>query len=510
MKQVFYINNDGLTLFHWNGRRSCAPMTFPHSKDGATALAEFLNQQPKTPTKVVIDIIEEDFRRESIRNMGPADRKFVTTRYLERHFRDSGRYTVATHQGKNPEEKHHDLVLYSGITNTEQLDQWLSPFIENDIPISGIWSVPLMVSQLKKTIMSPSTSVLVFQQDDQTLRQVLLVDGLVVTSRLTRIQHHDTSLEDFFLDETERMLHFYRRKRFIPYNQKIDVIYYHGSAVETTRLEATNDTYVITHKPLSDFLKCKYDTDIGGIALFAEKAAQLAPNTSHYQPPHILKPYRVFQANQWFIRIGVGCFTVSLLGSQLLLSQAYYHQTEAEQAVKETRKTKTAYNKRFSPIEGIIENSNEIMASVELADKLRQLTISSPLDDFQTLSMVFQQPKFSDFNLATLTWSQELTFDKKRLVVEELPPPQLSIVGQLPIDRRNTREAVNRVNDFAAAIEQSPFHSTRIVKPPLNYRPEHALQFSSEPDKIIYVSEAGNLGTFQLDVATRAEDDDDK
>jgi|GEM_PF-5853801 len=508
MKQVFYINNDAFILFHWNSHRSCTPIVFPHSSAGKNELTEFLSSHPKTPTKVIVDIIEEDFRRESVRSMGASDRKIVTQRYLDRHFRDSSGYTAATYQGKSAEEKNHDNILYSGITNTEQLDEWLEPFTREDIPICGIWSVPLMLTQLKKQLSPPPNSVLVFQQDWQTLRQVLLVNGFVVTSRLTRSQHDEQSLEDFFLDETERMLHFYRRKRFIPYNQKIDVIYYYGFDTQVEQLVATNETYSIATENLASLLSTDYSQQVCGAALFAEKVLKLANASCHYRPEHVLKSYHIFRANQWVKRIGIGCFAASLLGTQLLVSQAYYRQTESKQASLEAKQVKKAYSERYKPIEGVIKNSKEISASVELAAKLRELGLNDPLGDFTRFSQVFQAPNYNDMQLISLKWSQQLSYKKKKLLIDEEMFPKLEVVGQIPVESRNTRHAVDIVNQLASTLGQSGFYATRVTKPPLDYRPERQLQFSTEPDKVIYLSEAGNLGTFKLDMMTKAVPDD--
>ena len=89
MKRLFYFTGYRLSVLHWKGRTLAGSSSFEPTESGLAKFRSYLQQTENIPSKFLVDVIEEDFRNETIPHVGARDRKAVVNRLLDRYYRSS-------------------------------------------------------------------------------------------------------------------------------------------------------------------------------------------------------------------------------------------------------------------------------------------------------------------------------------------------------------------------------------------------------------------------------------
>ena len=182
MKRIFYFSGHRLTVFHWNRKTLAGACSFESDDIGFGKFRQYLSSSAKSATGILLDIIEEDFRKDSIPHVMGKDRKAVIGRLIDRHYRSSGYFTYSEIQGQQKSGRKDDEVLLAAVTNTELVRQWIRIIEECDVPLSGIWSLPLLSKAILPVIGARKGPVLlVTQQVNSNLRQTYFNNGKMIS-----------------------------------------------------------------------------------------------------------------------------------------------------------------------------------------------------------------------------------------------------------------------------------------------------------------------------------------
>ena len=184
MKRILYFTGHRLTAFHWKGKKLTGSCSFEPDNDGYEKFERYLASSIKTPVKFLVDVIEEDFRIESAPHVYGNDRKAVISRMLDRFYKASKQYTYYEVLDRQKTGRRDDNVLLGAMTNPQLVEPWVKIIEENEVPLSGIWSLPLVSQHLLPCIGAKKGCVLlVSQQVNSNLRQTFFRDGKMLSSR---------------------------------------------------------------------------------------------------------------------------------------------------------------------------------------------------------------------------------------------------------------------------------------------------------------------------------------
>ncbi|MBF2759223.1 MAG: hypothetical protein ISN28_02970 [Ectothiorhodospiraceae bacterium AqS1] len=187
------------------------------------------------PIHLLVDLVEEDFRLESVPHVIGRSRRSVLDLRGRRLFPEAshvhalrrGRAEPADLEGmRSPSARRDDIVLFSAIVRPQYLDPWLDLLFECDIPLVGVSSLPLASERLlrlpafidrlrskeRESSSKPDASappsaassisddaiaerlLLVSESGDSSLRQSFFKKGRLVMSRLAALPKGDASL----------------------------------------------------------------------------------------------------------------------------------------------------------------------------------------------------------------------------------------------------------------------------------------------------------------------------
>lgn len=100
-----------------------------------------------TPLHLLADLVEMEFRFETVALLRGSDRRALHERRLQQSFRNSP-YRHALPLGRNPGRRGEEKLLLSAVTNPDLVSPWTAPLRQAHLPLSGIASVPVLQQRL--------------------------------------------------------------------------------------------------------------------------------------------------------------------------------------------------------------------------------------------------------------------------------------------------------------------------------------------------------------------------
>jgi hypothetical protein len=191
---------------------------------GASAFERYLSGMTEVPTHIFTDLIEEDFRLDTIPHVGSRDREALLARKLGQIFRNTP-YRHALLQGREAEGRRDDRVMYTAVTNPEVLRVWLEIIERLAIPLEGIHSAAVfsgvMLDELD--LLFPHTLLVTFTPGD-AMRQTFFRDREIKFSRLTPIDLEEgQTLGTMIAEETTRTWQYLDSLRHFSQEDRLEV-----------------------------------------------------------------------------------------------------------------------------------------------------------------------------------------------------------------------------------------------------------------------------------------------
>lgn len=184
-KHLIYLNNERLLSVIWRNGRTLDAQSFTVDAEGYLAFAQYVKRWSRLRVYFLVDLIEEDFRLDTIPYVRGNDRRELLNRKLNQMFRATPfRHAIVI--DREAAGRRDNRVLYTSITNPELLNPWLEILEMVRVPLVGIYSAPLLSARLLKPLGQVAKHVLLvtLHQGNQ-LRQSYTHLGKTKFSRMT-------------------------------------------------------------------------------------------------------------------------------------------------------------------------------------------------------------------------------------------------------------------------------------------------------------------------------------
>ncbi len=521
-----------MTVFHWNGKTMAGACSFESTEEGFRKFKQYLDGSAKTPTRLLLDVIEEDFRKDAIPHVYGKDRKAVISRLMDRHYRSSRQYTYSEIQGRQKTGRKDDEVLLAAITNPELVRTWVRIIEECDVPLSGILSLPLVSKHLLPAIGGKKGYVLlVSQQVNSNLRQTLFKDGKMVSSRQSVINQdarNISNIGEHARPEIDRTLTFIRNQQQMPDSEVID-IHLLGSDAQIDSLErsfASSGSNVYHVHRLSDIGKKLGVSKQGdGLAdsLFCWVALNKCRVSSHYGNRNEFVRYYYSLASSVMYAASVAVIIASLLMIESNISDGISSRESTSLLVKRTNEFKRVYSEKYKAYEELFSNAKLMDMAVGMVNQIETNGDVTPLDFMLELSRMISNPEVGRMYIDKIEWTTRQVDDNgnrksrkqpaaepKFKITDVTSPSEIQhvavVTGRIPVNSNNYRETVNKINNIIAALTGSTrVETVSAIRLPVDVRPEQ--RFASESRKSLegeQVTQRNDRGKFSLKVIMRA------
>lgn len=520
-----------MTVFHWRGKTMAGACSFESTEEGFRKFKLYLDESAKTTTALLLDVIEEDFRKDMIPHVYGKDRKAVISRLMDRHYRASRQYTYSEIQGRQRTGRRDDEVLLAAITNPELVRAWVRIIEECDVPLSGILSLPLVSKHVLPAIGGKKGYVLlVSQQVNSNLRQTLFKDGKMVSSRQSVINQdakNISNIGEHARPEIDRTLNFIRNQQQMGDAEVINVHLLGSDAqidsLESSFVSAGSSIYHVHRlKDVSRKLGVNGLEDRLADSLFSWLALNKCKVSSHYGHKNEFVRYYYAIASNALYAASVLVIIVSLLMIESNISDGMSSRESTGLLTDRTTEFRRVYSEKYQAYEELFSNANLMDMAVGMVDQIESNSKVTPLDFMLELSRIISDPQIGQLYVDKIEWSTRQVDDRSKRksrkqqdaevgykITDVTSPSEIQhvavVTGRIPVRSSNYRESVNKINNIIETLSASErVANVTALRLPVDIRSEK--KFASESRKSTegeQVTQRGDRGKFSLKVVMR-------
>jgi hypothetical protein len=223
-KHYLYLTNDKLISLVIRNNALLSRESFGVGDIQTPEVEAQISKYASFPTYLVTDLIEEDFRLDTIPHLRGSDQDAVLDRKLGQIYRAST-FRHAIVQGRETEGRRDDRVFLHAVTNPDLLKPLLGLLDRKRVPLEGIYSSAVLSSRLLKALDSffPHT-MLVTIIPDFGLRQTYFKNEQIKFSRLTPIIYDESrSVGQLIAAETSRTWQYLDSLRYFEEADALEV-----------------------------------------------------------------------------------------------------------------------------------------------------------------------------------------------------------------------------------------------------------------------------------------------
>jgi hypothetical protein len=223
-KQLFYLTNHELHAYSWNGKNVLLNDIFENDENGWQRFTDYVAANKNLPAEILVDLIEEDFQRDSIPHTIGRARRALIERKLTQFYRDTP-FRHATPQGREKDGRKDDRILFSALTNAELPKPWLNALLKHTVPVIGIYSLALLSQLLFDKLRLGKEPLLLVTHQSSGLRQSYFHDGYLHFSRLTPLLDQAPELlAESLIAESAKTRQFLASTRVLARGTKIQLV----------------------------------------------------------------------------------------------------------------------------------------------------------------------------------------------------------------------------------------------------------------------------------------------
>ena len=235
--RVLLLGAERAILYLFDGGELAQAYIFQADESGLALFERCLTEITAAPLAVLIDVVEEEYRQDSIPHLGAPDRRAMLARKYARLFRGTP-FHHTLRQGRESAGRRDDRVLLTALTRPELLTPWLDKLLAHKVPVAGIFSLPVLSENLLQRIGASSSNVLLISlQKASGLRQTFFRDGQLKISRLAHMPRlGSVPFAQHLLGEVEKLRRYLNSLALISRDSPLSIyILSHGPLLEELR-----------------------------------------------------------------------------------------------------------------------------------------------------------------------------------------------------------------------------------------------------------------------------------
>ena len=192
-RRVLFLSTYKAAVYHWHRGAIGSSYMFDVNEEGRQAFERYLRETPRETFHILMDVYEEEYKRETIPHVFGSDRRALLQRKINRLFHDTA-YVSTEVKGREERGRRDDRIFLSAITNPELVTPWVKLLDRHKVPLAGINSLPLFTQSLLGFFTASSDQILIVSlQSISGLRQTFFYKNEFRVSRLVQMPRFGTT-----------------------------------------------------------------------------------------------------------------------------------------------------------------------------------------------------------------------------------------------------------------------------------------------------------------------------
>lgn len=436
---------------------------FPNSPAGHEQFTSFL-KAVACPAYLLVDLIEEDFRQETVPHLIGSKRTALLQRKLEQFYRGSPFHQTNLLQ-RQKTGRRDDNVLFSALTNPSHITPWVNVMLARQVRLAGIYSVPQVSAPLVKD--HPSNYLLLISWEKFSgLRQTYFSEHRLQISRLTPL-YAELSFRDAVVKELSRTYQYLKSLSLLPAGQTLDVrILCHRDDLNLLQTQLPNNPDMrydfADIEAIGKQLNIDYSfADSDASQIFLQHLAARPPKTHYGDASH------THYFTLWQLQRAMNLVNGALLAGALLWSASSFWQssgdasesislkTQAQRTLNEAQKITLTFPSTYAP-------AADMKSAVTVMRKLDQYA-PAPLDILKPVSAALD--RYPQIRLGDLAWQMNAAEPVASNTLASVPAQVITIKGHLADFANDYRGMLNYLERFQGDLGAQGFQVTTLSKP---------------------------------------------
>jgi len=499
-----------VVTYEWDGAGLSDSYLFDQTEEGQVYFDKYLKDTGRYETFLVVDLVEEEYRQETLPHVFGSDRKAVIKRKKDRLFRDTPYFNCKI-QGRMEEGRRDDHALFTALTNPELVQTWVEILLQNKTPLAGIYSIPQITSLLLDKLPDPSDHMLIISLHSISgLRQTFFRKKELKVSRLVDMpRFNSTPYAPIIREEVEVISRYLNSLRLIDADEPYDVYFLGDSKLLNELRHELEDSPSVRHHliNISAFgRECGIEVEQStpfSEKLFIHRLLKERPRNCYAQKKE-MRYFRLSRIGKCMHAASVVLLLAALIWGTFNVTTGFSFKKQAEVALN----LYEYYNGRLKAAREELTQTPvtpyELKNLVEIADKLDQ-SKTNPASLFRLLSNSLRQ--FPDIEISRIEWqtdNEAATGSRTKLLPGPENPAALNPVGLTGSEGQSFdfyqsvlvegmitpfegdfRDAFRKIDGFTGTINEYPeVIYTTVLTRPLNVGPDDEVSGSSDESQL--------------------------
>lgn len=378
--RALFLDANHITAYSWQGGNLREEGTFGGDAPGLENFVAYLRLQRSSVFYLLADVAEEGFQIEDIPYVSGNDRKALLERRLGQYFYGTP-LTAAISLGRGKTGRRDEKMLFTALTRPQYFEPWFAAMRQAETQLAGLFSAPMVVNSLFKTLNKKDGPTLVLTLCKAGLRQSFFEGDQLRFSRLTPLV--TSSLEEYSLTcavEAAKIYQYLVGQRQIERGKKLETLILAHPAETASFRQKCRDTdelhfdYIDLIERGSKLGLKSQSSDSHADTLLLHLLLQKTP-PYQFAPTPERKLYRLWQ---W--RFGLNAAAALILVVCLLFATKNFLQTytmgqEVESVKLDAALTKQRYEAVLKKLPAMPVSADQLRAMV---DRFNTLQKNSP------------------------------------------------------------------------------------------------------------------------------------
>lgn len=497
-RRLLYLDASHLGAFLWQGGSLREEERFAAGEEGVAAFGAYLRRHRTSNFSLLVDIAEEGFQSDVIPYTQGADRRAMLGRKLGQFFYGSP-LAAAISLGREKSGRRDEKILFTALTQPQLIEPWLEAMRAAETQLAGVFSLPLLGTQLLAKIQSAPEQCLLVALTSSGVRQSFLEGGRILFSRLTP-HSASTAAEaaSACADESVKTYQYLLGQRLLARGTPLPVIVLTHPAHMAEFADRCRSTEYLQFRIADLHALCRScglktpPQDSRSDALFLHLLAQRRPR-EQFAPAAELRFFRL-----WQIRSALtGAGAVALLGCLLFAGKQFYEgyglrgrSGEMRALAAADAERYAAIQKTFPPMPTSTDNLRLVINRYEEIEKRSAtpeplyLSVSRGLQDAPRVDL-----ERIDWLLSANPDEGAQAPDARKSAAAAVPAEKpgtpmhaIAIVhGTLPVAMAgDQRGQLDAINGFVAALRQDAALKVTILRLPFDIESGKSLKSGGE------------------------------
>jgi hypothetical protein len=504
-KQLFYLTNLELTAFTWQESRLSQVGSFDNDAPGWQRFGEYLADAQTTPSYFVVDLIEEDFQRDTLPHVLGKARRTLLERRLAQLYRDTP-FRRAALQGRETEGRKDDRYLFSALTNAELPKPWLEAMLKQAVPLVGIYSLASLSQLLFDKLKLDRRPTLLVSHQSSGLRQSYFHEGYLRFSRLTPLFDHAADrLAETFTSEIAKTRQFLASTRLLARGDQIQIVILANAENLAVLQDGLEDRPDVTHRlidieegqQLLGLGQFDYTRDCNPLYLALLASSRIA---SHYPLRDQKHFYQLLQIRMALYRLSAAVVLAAVTWASIDIWDILALRRQADELETGAVVAENRYRAVVNNTPATLVSAHNMKSVVEL-ERMIDENVPSPTSQIAAISKALDI--LPQIKINKLQWQAMETARLVSPVDPNTPPPPsgesppsaalvgvpdktsqiVLLEGEIQPFKDDYRGAIDSVNQLAAELSKNKQLRAEVTQQPLDTRPSVRLQNSAGEEK---------------------------